>query len=144
MKTSKLGLAVAALIIGGCSSGGDPSGPGGTGGGDGTPVSILVQFDGSPGTLSAVLDGKTYSSSPGFVTVPSGTLEISGTFTGSFVQVSFGGFVEGGGVELNSVSTLAGPSPAVSRCSVSYTRSGAGPSTFRLKFKVVTKIGGHC
>jgi hypothetical protein len=138
----RLIAAVAALSIG-CTSGESTSPK--LGEGDGETVTILVDFDVvTGGTVSATLNGVAYTAEPGFISVPSGTREISGTFTGATFKVSFGGFTDQGGVEFESVSSEAGPSPVVTRCSVAYTRSGTGQQAFRVKFKVVTKVGDHC
>lgn len=132
------------IFVSAC-SGGESSGPGVNGGGDeGTPVSILLEIVSNDGTVTASLDGEPQSEGSGFMNVPSGTREISGSFTGTFMRISFGGFVGPGGVKLNSPSSVSGPSPSVTKCSVSYTRSGSGSSTFRMRFVVDSKTTEHC
>jgi hypothetical protein len=98
----------------------------------------------SRSTVSAILNGKTYRFDDMFVTVPSGTREINGTFTGQGVTTSFGGFADGGRVILNSVKNLSGPSPVVDKCSVTHSNAGGGTSSFRLRFNIETAFGHHC
>lgn len=141
MKTSNAAILFALVI--GC-SGSDSNSPGGEPG-DTDPVSVLVSMTATGGgSFSATLAGKTYSSSPEFIAVPAGTQELSGSFSGQSLRVSLGGFVGPGGIELSSAQSVEGPSPAVTQCSVTYTRGGAGSSTFRLQFKVNSKTTAHC
>ena len=90
------------------------------------------------------MDGNTYSESPRVVVVPSGVVEISGTFSGSSLGISFGRFDDFAGVEENSLQSVVGPSPVTEKCGTTYTRSGTGSSSFRVHFTVSTGSSGHC
>jgi len=110
-----------------------------------TPVTISVTFNvPSGGAVSATMDGRTYTESPKFVAVPSGAVEITGTFSGSSLDISLGGLDQLAGVDEGSLLNVVGPSPAVRSCGVSFTRSGTGSSTFRVTFNVSTTAGAHC
>ena len=139
-RTSLLRLALA-LAISGCSSG-EITQPGIK---VRTPVTIRVTFDvPSGGSVSATMDGKTYSESPQVVVVPAGVVEISGTFSGTSLGVSFGRFDDFAGVEQNSLQSVVGPSPVTEKCGTTYTRSGTGSSSFRVHFTVSTGASSLC
>ncbi len=112
---------------------------------DGPPVTIGLYFTLAAGsTVSATLNAVTYHDDDMFVRVPSGTREITGTFTGKGVTITFGGFTDGGGVILNSVRNLSGPNAVVDKCGVTYSNSAGGTSSFSLRFNVETAFGHHC
>ena len=137
-RTLKAGLA---LVVLGCSSG-ESNAPGIQ---TRLPVTILVNFNvSSGGSVTATMDEKTYTQSPQFVAVQSGTVEINGTFSGTFLEISLGGLDNLAGVDENSLQNVVGPGPVTGRCGVSFTRSGAGSSSFRVQFNVSTRTGGHC
>src|SRR5688500_8663867 len=70
---------------------------------------VVIVLLASAGTYTASIDGQTPGSDPFFnVWLSSGTHEISGSFTGPDLAVSFGSFL-GGGVAGGSVQSEAGP-----------------------------------
>ena len=136
--TLRLGLALALL---GCGYGEDDT----TGLQYRMPVPILVTFNmPSGGSVSATMDGKTYTESPQVVAVQSGVVEISGIFSGNVLDISLGGLDQLAGVDEGSLLNVVGPSPVTRNCGVSFTRSGTGSSSFRVQFNVSTRAGGHC
>ena len=136
--TLKLSCALALL---GCTSGEDNT----TGLQYRTPVTISVIFNMPPGgSVSATMDGRTFTESPQFVAVPSGVVEITGTFSGNSLDISLGGLDQLAGVDEGSLLNIVGPSPVTRNCGVSFMRSGAGSSNFRVQFSVSTRAGGHC
>ncbi|HXV16822.1 MAG TPA: hypothetical protein VD758_08580 [Gemmatimonadaceae bacterium] len=109
-----------------------------------TEVSITMDITNPDGTSNVTLNGVTYHDSPGLVRVPVGNQTISGSFTGSSLVLSFGGYVGLGGVPSGFVASVSGPSPIVSSCSITYNGSGGGVHTFSAAFSVSTITSGHC
>jgi len=110
-----------------------------------TPVTIVVTFSmPAGGSVTATMDGKTYNESPQVVVVPAGVVEISGTFSGTSLGVSFGRFDDFAGVVENSLQSVVGPGPVTAKCGATFTRSGTGSSSFRIHFTVSTGSSGHC
>ena len=77
-----------------------------------------------------------------FTPFPPGTYQLSGTYTGGALRISFGSRNGGAGAEAGSISSLEGPGAVVSSCSVEYADVGSGPETFRLELEV-SPHGSH-
>jgi hypothetical protein len=111
------------------------------------PNAVSVYFECSGCTLRANL-GQFVWGQRGEIdtplTLPVGTNEIVGTFTGTQLRISFGGAGLGsGGVKLNSPISVSGPVATTDKCGVTYTRNDYGTSDFRMQFIVDPNVNNH-
>jgi hypothetical protein len=107
------------------------------------PIDLVVVFTpvGDGSAYAARLGGQTYSTGGAFrVSLAAGTHRITGTFRGAGLGVGFQTLGSAGGVQSETVQSLAGPSPRTAACSVAYT----DPDTsrvdrgFEVQFQVAT------
>ena len=130
------------LAVLGCGGDGSPTSPSGSG------VPVFLVFV-SAGSFNATLNGQTYSAQGGFnLSLAPGVYEISGTFApGQTFSVALRAVSAPtqGGVQSGSVQSLTGPLLATFPCQVSYSSLGlAAPSSFRVRFTVVTNPNAAC
>lgn len=140
MRLLRLAFAAVALAASSSCAGDSGLGP------DDAGVSFLVTFlVPSGGTYTATLNNTTYTATGGFpLTLPPGTYEISGSFTGGVFGLGFG-TTTGAGVESGSVRNLAGGDASVGSCGVNYVSlTNTAMQQFRVQFRVTTNTGSVC
>jgi hypothetical protein len=135
--TSRLFL-IGMLLIGGCSStdtaiqSSPTPGP--------SDYNVFIVF-GPPddGSFTAQMDNRTYDSGGASIArLSAGTHQMTGSFRGSSLSISFATVDTAGGVRTGTVASLAGPLPQVSSCGVTYSNT-ATPTVqrdFQLQFAV--------
>ena len=109
-------------------------------------VTVVFTPVGDGSTFSAQIDGKTYTH-PGqsLVSLPPGTYEIVGAFSGSGLQVGFQTLGGGGGVQSGSPRSVAGPAPQVTSCQITYTSPDKTVSqAFQLQFQIAANAKSAC
>jgi hypothetical protein len=142
MRVMSLKVLVVALMLGaGCAN--SPSAPASSN------IDILIVF--SPvagpdgGEFTARLEAETYTL-PGAVkaTLGQGIHQITGTFRGAGFIVGFATIGEGG-VKSGSVNSLAGPSPKITSCAITYaSQSSTERVTFQMQFQVTDSQTAAC
>src|SRR5262245_14237016 len=99
---------------------------------------IIVGFTPAEGgSFTARINGQTFSSPGGWaVTLSSlgSTYEISGSFTGGSLGVTFAASTSTG-VQTGSVVSVQGPSPNITGCGVIYVAPSTASQQFRIQFK---------
>lgn len=127
------------LVITSC-GGRSPTSPGGS---SGIPFLVAVGVSGG-GTFSATLNHQTYTAGHGFqASLPSGTYEMHGTYSGGTLIVGFASTTStGGGVQAGSVQAVSGVVLGVQPCGIAYSEGGA--RDFRVRFAVGTHASNTC
>lgn len=134
-------LCAALVLLPSCGGGGSPTGPNAP-----TGISFLVAIAASGGgTFSATLNNQTYTAGPGFeLSLPAGTYEMNGTYTGGTLLIGFAtAGLTGGGVQSSSLQSLAGTVLFVQPCRAAYSE-GSGTRSFRVRFTVGTNANNTC
>lgn len=134
-------LYFAIVLASACGGGGSPTGPNAP---TGIPFLVAIAASGG-GTFSATLNNQTYTVGPGFeVSLPTGTYEMNGTYTGGTLILGFAtAGLTGGGVQSGSLQSLAGTVLFVQSCRAAYSEGG-GPRSFRVRFTVGTDANNAC
>lgn len=114
-----------------------------------SPIEIIVVFTpiGDGSSFTARLNGQDFTH-PGrsTATLPPGTYQIVGSFTGAGLTVAFQTLGGNGGVAAGSMRSDAGPATQVAACAITYGASGAsaGALAFQLEFQVTSNAAAAC
>lgn len=117
-----------------------PTSPGGQGG---VPFLVAVGVS-AGGTFSVTLNNETHTAGNGFqASLPAGTYELHGTYSGGTLIIGFGTTTPaGGGVQSGSVRSVSGIVLGVQPCGIAYSEGIA--RAFRVRFTVGTNANNTC
>jgi hypothetical protein len=114
-----------------------------------SPIDIVVVFtpSGDGASFSARLNGQDFTHGGASTTsLPPGTYQMSGTFTGAGLTLAFQTLGKNGGVAAGSMRSDAGPATQVAACAIAYAGPVASTDarSFQLEFQVTANPAGAC